>query len=511
MIDVASSSNRVLLAVSSGPTITGTSSFSFYQFQMDAVGATPNSDTEGFADYPTLGVDRNALNIGVSVFNSAGTALIGTTIYVINKASLLIGTLTLTAFRQIGAVNGTGPGIFTAQGVDNDDPASTEGYFVGVDNQVFSTLDIRRVISPGGVPSLSANMALTVPTTTFPLDVPHPGGIGNSLDAIDDRLFAATIHRNKVAGTSGLWTAHNIQVNSSGVGSSSGGMDGSRWYEIANMTSTPTLVQSGTLYDASGTPLTDPTHFTMNITVAAGATSGSRSVTVTNPDGQTAASATGVLTIGGTCPATPVITAPTGVAPGATGQVASAVAHAGSSYFWSITNGSITAGQNTNQITFTAGASGTVVLSVVETSSSGCASPQASALVPIVVATRFYTLAPCRVFDTRHTTGPDAGAPSLSPGEIRAVAVAGKCGVPASARALSLNLAVTGPTAAGSLSLYRADLTSPPLASNINFQAAQTRANNAIVSVAADGTGIKVMNGSPGTVDLILDVNGYFQ
>ena len=683
MIDVASSSNRVLLAVSSGPTITGTSSFSFYQFQMDAVGATPNSDTGGFADYPTLGVDRNALNIGVSVFNSAGTALIGTTVYVINKASLLIGTLTLTAFRQIGAVNGTGPGIFTAQGVDNDDPASTEGYFVGVDNQVFSTLGIRRVINPGGVPSLSANMALTVPTTTFPLDVPHPGGIGNSLDAIDDRLFAAAIHRNKVAGTSSLWTAHNIQVNSSGVGSSSGGMDGSRWYEIANMTSTPTLVQSGTLYDASGTPLyywmpsvaasgqghmalgcsranlttsagvavagrlrpdaagttqaptiaqagsgsytlgktlprrwgdfsqtvvdptddqtmwtfqeyvsannvwavqavqlkapapavpascspasvspgwtnvnvvvtgtstsgteffdpgpdtggpgfpnhlgasvggtgvtvnsvtfTDPTHFTMNLTVAAGATSGLRSVTVTNPDGQTAASATGILAIGGTCPATPVITAPTGVAPGATGQVASAVAHAGSSYFWSITNGSITAGQNTNQITFTAGASGIVVLSVVETSSSGCASPQASALVPVVVATRFYTLAPCRVFDTRHTTGPDAGAPSLAAGEIRAVAVAGKCGVPASARALSLNVTVTGPAAAGSLSLYRADLTIPPLASNINFQAAQTRANNAIVSVAGDGTGIKVMNGSPGTVDLILDANGYFQ
>lgn len=683
MIDVAVSSNRVLFAMSSGPTITGTSSFSFYQFRMDAVGATPNSDTGGFADYPTLGVDRNALYVGVSIFNSAGTAFIGTTVYVINKASLLTGTLTLTAFRQIGAVNGIGPGIFTAQGVDNDDPASTEGYFVGVDSAAFSTLDIRRVINPGGIPSLSANMALTVPTTTFPLGVPHPGGIGNMLDAIDDRLFAAAIHRNKIAGTSSLWTAHNIQVNSSGVSSDTGGRDGSRWYEIGNMTSTPVLVQSGTLYDASGTPLyywmpsvaasgqghmalgcsranlttsagvavagrlrpdaagatqtptlaqggsgsytvgtslprrwgdysqtvvdptddqtmwtfqeyvsasnvwavravqlrappppvpescspasvspgstnvnvavtgtstsgaeffdpgpdtggpgfpnhlgasvggtgvtvnsvtfTDPTHFTMNITVAAGATSGLRSVTVMNPDGQTAASATGVLTIGGTCLATPVITAPARVAPGATGQVASAVAHSGSSYFWSITNGSITAGQTTNQISFTAGAAGTLILSVVEISSSGCASPQASALVPVVVATSFYVLAPCRVFDTRNTTGPDAGAPSLAAGEIRAIAVAGKCVIPASARALSLNVTVAGPAAAGNLSLYRADLTTPPLANNVSFQAGQTRANNAIVSVAADGTGIKVMNGSPGMLDLVLDVNGYFQ
>ena len=128
-----------------------------------------------------------------------------------------------------------------------------------------------------------------------------------------------------------------------------------------------------------------------------------------------------------------------------------------------------------------------------------------------MVATRFYILAPCRVFDTRNTTGPDAGAPSLAAGEIRAVAVAGKCGIPASARALSLNVTVAEPAAAGSLSLYRADLTTPPLANGVSFQPARNRANNAIVSVAADGTGIKVMNGSPGTVDLILDVNGYFQ
>src|SRR5204862_5042028 len=119
MIDVATH-NRVLIAVSSGPTITATSSFTFFQFQHDLPGATPNSDTGGFADYDTLGVDKSALYIGVNVFNGAGTALFGTTGFVVNKSNLLSGTLKVTPFRQIGSANGTGGGIGTPQGVDNE-------------------------------------------------------------------------------------------------------------------------------------------------------------------------------------------------------------------------------------------------------------------------------------------------------------------------------------------------------------------------------------------------------
>src|SRR5207249_2877075 len=63
MIDVPSSSsssigdqpNRVMIAVSSGGTITGTGNFTLYSFQGGA---------NSFADYPTLGVDNNALYIG---------------------------------------------------------------------------------------------------------------------------------------------------------------------------------------------------------------------------------------------------------------------------------------------------------------------------------------------------------------------------------------------------------------------------------------------------------------
>src|SRR5262249_809294 len=61
----------------------------------------------------------------------------------------------------------------------------------------------------------------------------------------------------------------------------------------------------------------------------------------------------------------------------------------------------------------------------------------------------FYTLTPCRVLDTR-TTQP------LETGVDRTIQIAGVCGVPATARAVSVNIAVTGPTAAGFVKLFPA-------------------------------------------------------
>jgi hypothetical protein len=74
-----------------------------------------------------------------------------------------------------------------------------------------------------------------------------------------------------------------------------------------------------------------------------------------------------------------------------------------------------------------------------------------------------------------------------------------------------VNVAVTSPVASGFLKLYPGDGLAP-LASSINFSAGQTRANNAIVLLATDGSGtLRVQNGSTGTVHFILDVNGYFE
>ncbi len=244
--------NLVLIAVSSDSTITGSSSFTFFSFQQDLVGPTPNNDTGGFADYDSLGVDRFALYVGVNVFNAAGTTILGSTGFVVNKADLLAGTLTVTAFRRLFTVTSAGP--FAPRGVTNDDPAATEGYFIGADALVFSQIDIRRVSNPGGTPSISGTLPLTLPTTVVPIPQVVKGSASNRrLDSLDDRLFGAAIHKNKITGASTLWTAHNIEVNSSGVGTTGGGRNGSRWYEITNLTGTPTINQVGTLFDPAAT------------------------------------------------------------------------------------------------------------------------------------------------------------------------------------------------------------------------------------------------------------------
>jgi PKD repeat protein len=251
MIDVTNTGNRVLIAVSSNSVISSFTAFSFFQFQHDLVGTTPNSDTGHFADYDMLGVDRLAVYIGANIFGtSMGGGVIGTTAYVVNKSDLLSGTLTVTAFRQIGAVNGTGSGPWSPQGVDNDDPAATEGYFIGVDRNLSGVLYVRRISDPGGSPSISGNLTITVPATSAPIQQPTKGSTKN-LDSLGTRLFAAAIHRNKIDGTISLWTAHNIQVDNTGVATSSGGRNGSRWYEIGNLTNTPTLIQAGTLFDSA--------------------------------------------------------------------------------------------------------------------------------------------------------------------------------------------------------------------------------------------------------------------
>jgi hypothetical protein len=242
MINVPqNTANNILIAVSSGPSITGSSSFSFFQFQQDLVGPTPNSDTGEFADFPTLGVDNNALYIGVNQFS--GNTLEGSTGFVVNKNALLQGTLTVTAFRQLAS--GSGPGPTSPEGVSNDDPNATEGYFIGSDNAVFGLLDIRRISNPGGTPGISGNLTVTVSPTRLPIMVPAQGS-RVPLDGIDDRLYVPLIKNGS------LWTGHTIGVNSTGSASGSPDRDAIRWYQITNLTSTPSVQQSGTLFDSAG-------------------------------------------------------------------------------------------------------------------------------------------------------------------------------------------------------------------------------------------------------------------
>jgi hypothetical protein len=121
----------------------------------------------------------------------------------------------------------------------------------------------------------------------------------------------------------------------------------------------------------------------------------------------------------------------------------------------------------------------------------------------------FYTIAPCRVADTRNPTG-SLGGPALAAGKQRTFLLAGSCGIPSGARALSLNITVTSPTVMGDLRLFPGGSTAP-VSTVINYRAGQTRANNAIAALGGGGSLNVLCDQTSGTVQLIIDVNGYFE
>ncbi|MET3806608.1 alpha-tubulin suppressor-like RCC1 family protein [Nakamurella sp. UYEF19] len=119
----------------------------------------------------------------------------------------------------------------------------------------------------------------------------------------------------------------------------------------------------------------------------------------------------------------------------------------------------------------------------------------------------FVTVGPVRLLDTRSALGINSTSPVPTTGRI-SVQVAGRGGVPAvGVKAVTLTLTVTAPTSAGYITVYAGSLR--PTSSNINFARGRTIANSVVVPVGLDGT-IKLYNGSPGTVHLLVDVAGYW-
>jgi hypothetical protein len=124
--------------------------------------------------------------------------------------------------------------------------------------------------------------------------------------------------------------------------------------------------------------------------------------------------------------------------------------------------------------------------------------------LPTPPALSFFTVTPCRVVDTRLVGGPvAAGADRTIP------IVGGACAVPITAKAVSLNIAVTQPSGPGNVRLFPAGA-AVPTASTINYAAGQTRTNNVVVGLSVAGELTARVQPS-GSTHVILDVNGYFE
>jgi len=253
---------------------------------------------------------------------------------------------------------------------------------------------------------------------------------------------------------------------------------------------------------ASGTPSCAPPS---GSAFAVGSTAVNCSVTV----GQATATCSFSQVVNPTPDAT--ISAPPSVKPSSTGNVASVPeAGAGATYSWSIANGTITGGQGTRQITFSAGVSAPVALQVQVQSSAGCANT-ASASVPLVASTSYYTLAPCRVVDTRGANGTYGGPALQGGGAQRVFPIAGKCGIPADAKAVALNLTVVAPTAGGDVRVFPSGIAVPNVMA-VDFLAGDVRANNAVLGLGGNPAGsLTVQSDLNGTTNFIIDVSGYFK
>ncbi len=120
----------------------------------------------------------------------------------------------------------------------------------------------------------------------------------------------------------------------------------------------------------------------------------------------------------------------------------------------------------------------------------------------------YFTLAACRVIDTRNPAGP-LGGPALAAGADRTFPLAGACGIPATAKSLAVGITVLGPAAAGRVCLHPGPGVS--LFACTVYGAGQTRANNTVATLGDLGELSVFADQSAGTVHFLLDVHGYFE
>ena len=131
--------------------------------------------------------------------------------------------------------------------------------------------------------------------------------------------------------------------------------------------------------------------------------------------------------------------------------------------------------------------------------------PAASFTTQVTPAsTRFFTVSPCRIYDSRL-----AGLP-FAAGEVRRLTLAGLCGLSPTTRAVAINVTAVGVSGGGSLSVAPGG-TAGAAAGGPNWKNGQTRAASAIVGVDTAGAVDVSCQAVSGATHLVIDVAGYFE
>jgi serine protease len=118
----------------------------------------------------------------------------------------------------------------------------------------------------------------------------------------------------------------------------------------------------------------------------------------------------------------------------------------------------------------------------------------------------FQPLTPQRIFDTR--VGLNVPKQPIGANGVRTITVAGRGRVPLTgATSVVVHVIAAKTTANGYLTVFPANLTTRPNASNVNFYAGKA-ASNAVIVKLYNGQ-IKVAN-STGSTDVVVDVMGWY-
>ena len=167
-------SNRVLIAATDTSTITGTTVITKFQFDNSTVApASANS----FADYPTLGIDAQAMYIGVNVFSTATSSFVRTDGYVVRKSSCCRAGRWWSP-RSGGSRPEWARARSRLRVSTTTTPRRTRATSLAWTTPCSACSNSDGSRTPGGTPSISSNIPITVPTTTFPARVPHLGNTG---------------------------------------------------------------------------------------------------------------------------------------------------------------------------------------------------------------------------------------------------------------------------------------------------------------------------------------------
>jgi hypothetical protein len=461
-----------------------TGQWNLFRFDAD------NTDTL-WADYPTLGFNKDWIVVSVNMFTNAANAFVRGQVYAFDKAGVYANTGSGFTFNSV-----TIP--FTLVPAVTYDNISNTVFLVRHISSASGTISKSTLVgSPPSAPTLTLNTAIitsglgswAVPSGEF---LPQ-SGTARRIDVGDARMQSVVVRT--VGGVTSVWCAQNVTLPA-GITPTRAA---AQWWQLDSNPSSTAILQQGRIEDPTATQTNGGKHFAYpSLTVNK---NGDMLIGYSRFSSAQFASAAYSFRSA----TDPANTLQDDVALKA-GEALYVKTFSGTENRW---------GDYSKTVMDPLNDADMWTIQEYAAAPSGGFDRWGTwwgQIVPpaAVTGSNFFTLTPCRVLDTRNANGP-FGGPALSANADRSFVAAGQCGIPSTAKAISVNLTVTQPTAAaGDLRIYPTG-TAIPNTSSINYRLGQTRANNAIIVLGSGGAFTVRCVQTSGTVHFILDVNGYFQ